>query len=222
MLTTFLTAGQLMQSVINEKENRVIEVVLSSVRPLQVMASKLIGQGVLGLLQMITWLGAIVIAIQLADVNIPFLSFLAAAEIPTSLLLTALLYFLLGFALFGTFAACVGAISVNLREGPQYAVLYSFPAALPLMFLPSIAETPNSILAIVLSFFPLSAPIGMIERLVVTAIPGWQVSLSLGILALSVISGLWLAARLFQVNTLLAGQVPTRQELWRLLLQEMS
>jgi ABC-2 type transport system permease protein len=71
----------------------------------------------------------------------------------------------------------------------------------------------------VLSFFPLSAPIGMIERLVITAVPGWQVGLSLGLLLLSVITGLWLAARLFQVNTLLAGQVPTRQELWRLLHQ---
>ena len=219
MLTTFLTAGQLTQSVINEKENRMIEVVLSSVRPLQLMAGKLIGQGLLGLLQMITWLGAILIAIRLADVTVPFLSFLVATEIPSSLLVTALLYFLLGFALFGTFAACIGAISVNLREGPQYAVLYSLPAALPIMFLPSITETPNSVLAMVLSFFPLSAPIGMIERLVITAVPGWQVGLSLGLLLLSVITGLWLAARLFQVNTLLAGQVPTRQELWRLLHQ---
>jgi ABC-2 type transport system permease protein len=87
------------------------------------------------------------------------------------------------------------------------------------MFLPSIAETPNSMLAMVLSFFPLSAPIGMIERLVVTAVPPWQVVLSLSLLAATVLAGLWLAARIFQANTLLAGQLPTRQELWRLLHQ---
>jgi ABC-2 type transport system permease protein len=217
MLTTFLTAGQLTQSVINEKENRMIEVVLSSVRPLQLMAGKLIGQGLLGLLQLLTWLGTVVVVIQLADVHIPFLSFLVATEIPPSLLAIALLYFLLGFALFGTFAASVGAISANLREGPQYAVLYSLPAALPVMFLPTIAQTPNSTLAVVFSLFPLCSPIGMVERLVVTAVPPGQLVLSLSLLALSVIAGLWLSARLFQVNTLLAGQLPTRKQLWRLL-----
>ena len=219
MMTTFVTSGQLTQSVIQEKENRMIEVVLASVRPLQLMSGKLIGQGVLGLLQLLTWLGAVMMAIQLADVNVPFLSFLVATEIPTSLIFVALLYFLLGFALFGTFAATIGAISTNMREGPQYAVLYSLPAAMPVMFLANITQTPNSTLAIVLSFFPLSAPVGMVERLVLTAVPLWQIILSLSLLTLSIIAGLWLSARLFRVNTLLAGQMPTRQELWRLLRQ---
>lgn len=219
MLTTFLTAGQLMYSVIKEKENRVIEIVLSSVRPLQLMAGKLAGQGLMGLLQMVTWLSAIFLVIRLADVEIPLLRFLSAADVPASLLLAALLYFLLGFALYGTFSAAIGAISANMREGPQYAMIYSMPAALAIMFLPSIAEAPNSILALILSLFPLTAPIAMIERMVVTAVPGWQLGLSLALLALSVLGGLWLAARLFRVNSLLSGQLPGRRELVQLLVR---
>ncbi|MFZ0548038.1 MAG: ABC transporter permease [Candidatus Promineifilaceae bacterium] len=217
MLTTFLTAGQLTQSVIKEKENRVMEIVLSSLRPLQLMVGKITGQGVMGLLQMITWLVAIFLIVQLADVQIPILSFLGAAELPASLLAAALLYFILGFALFGAFAAAVGAISANMREGPQYAVLYSVPAALAIIFLPSIAQAPNTTLALILSLFPMTAPIAMIERMVITAVPIWQVGLSLGLLALSVVLGLWLSARLFQVNSLLSGQVPDRKELVRIL-----
>lgn len=219
MLTTFLTAGQLTQSVINEKENRVMEIVLSSLRPMQLMAGKIAGQGLMGLLQMITWLAAIFLIIQLADVNIPMLRFLGAAELPGSLLTAALVYFVLGFALFGAFAAAVGAISASMREGPQYAVIYSMPAAMAIIFLPTIADDPNSILALVLSFFPLTAPIAMIERLVVTAVPLWQVGLSLVILALSVGGGLWMAGRLFQINNLLSGQVPSRKELVQLLVR---
>ena len=217
MLTTFLTAGQLTQSVINEKENRVMEIVLSSLKPLQLMVGKIAGQGLVGLLQMITWLAAIFLVIQLADVEIPMLRFLGAADLPPSLIAAALFYFVLGFALFGAFAAAIGAISASMREGPQYAVLYSMPAAMSIIFLPSIAQAPNTTLALVLSFFPLTAPIAMIERMVVTAVPLWQIALSFGLLALSVAGGLWLAARLFRVNSLLSGQVPGRRELFQLL-----
>jgi ABC-2 type transport system permease protein len=217
MLTTFMTAGQLTQSVVTEKENRVMEIVLSSLRPIQLMAGKIVGQGLMGLLQMIIWLAGIFLVIRLADVNIPILSFLGAAELPPSLIMAALLYFVLGFALFGAFASGIGAISANMREGPQYAMIYSLPAALALMILPVVSESPNSALALVASFFPLTAPISMIERMVVTAVPLWQVGLSLGLLALSVAGGLWLAARLFRVNSLLSSEVPGRKELLLLL-----
>ena len=217
MLTTFLTSGQLMQSVIKEKENRVIEVVLSSLRPLQLMAGKLIGQGVMGLLQIVTWLAALLLLVRLARMDVPIVRFLRAAQLSPGLLLALLLYFLLGFALFGAFAAAIGAIAANLREGPQYAVVYSLPAMLPIMLLPTIAEAPNSTLAVALSFFPLTSPMGMVERLVIAAVPGWQVALSLALLALAVAGGLWLAGRLFRVNTLLSGELPGRRQLWQLL-----
>lgn len=216
MVTLFFSSTQLMRSVITEKENRMIEIVLSSLRPIQLLAGKVLGQGLAGLVQILTWLGSVLLLIQLTGADIPYVG---AIELPPSLFAIAVLYYLGGYLLFAAFSAGIGAISINLREGPQYSMIFSLPAVLPLMFLSNILEAPNSTMAVALSFFPLSAPLGMIERLAITIVPGWQIVLSLIILFGSVGAGLWLAARLFRVNTLLSGQVPTRNELLQMLVQ---
>lgn len=216
MVTMFFSSTQLMRSVITEKENRMIEIVLSSLRPIQLLAGKVLGQGLAGLVQILTWLGGVLLLIRLTGADIPFVG---EIELPPSLFAIAVLYYLGGYLLFAAFSAGIGAISINLREGPQYSMVFSLPAVLPLMFLSSILEAPNSTMAVALSFFPLSAPLGMIERLAITIVPSWQIVLSLVILFGSVGACLWLAARLFRVNTLLSGQVPTRNELLRMLVQ---
>lgn len=214
MLTSFLTAGQLMQSVITEKENRVIEVVLLAVKPFQLLAGKLLGHGAMGLLMVVAWLGTVYLLTKIGGIAIPFLG---AAEIPPRLLALAIPYFLGGFALYGAFAAAIGAISVNNKEGPQYAAVYSLPAALPFFFLARITEDPNGPVAVALSLFPLSSPNGMIMRLVLTDVPAWQLGLSLALLFLGALGGLWLAARLFRVQSLLAGRLPRPREVLALL-----
>ena len=81
--------------------------------------------------------------------------------------------------LFGAFASGIGAVSTNMREGPQYSVVYTLPAVAPLMFMSQLMAAPNGPLAVGLSLFPMTAPLGMIERLAVGAVPGWQIALSL-------------------------------------------
>ncbi len=220
MLTTFMTSGQVMGSVILEKENRVIEIVLSSLRPMALMAGKLLGQGLMGLMQLFTWLFAIFLMVTIADVDIPFLRFLRAAQLSWQLAAAALIYFALGFALYGAMAAAIGAVSVNMREGPQYAMIYTLPAAMSIMFLPMMAEEPGGALALGLSIFPMTAPIAMMERLAVATVPLWQVALSMVLLALSVWGALWLAGRLFRANTLLSGQLPDVRGLWAIVAGE--
>ncbi|MEW5987507.1 MAG: ABC transporter permease [Chloroflexota bacterium] len=214
LLSTFLSAGQLTRSVVEEKENRTVEMVLSSIRPFPLLAGKLAGQGLSGLLQVVVWLVSALLLTRVAGGQIPFL---ISAEISPTLGGLAILYFVTGYLLFGACAAGIGAVSTNMREGPQYATLYSLPAVLPVMFLGLIVEAPNGTMAVAFSLFPLTAPLGMIERLVVTAVPHWQIGLSLALLATSVALAIWLAARLFQVQTLLSGQLPTRRQLWQLL-----
>ncbi len=216
LMSTMMSASQLMRSVIIEKENRMIEVVLSSLRPTQVMIGKVLGQGAAGLIQIVLWLVGIVVIIQITDANIPYLG---AVDVPSSFIVIMVLYYLGGYLLFAAFSGGIGAISQNLREGPQYAVVYSIPAVLPLFFITQILDAPNSTLAIVLSFFPLSAPLGMVQRMAITTVPGWQVAVSLVLLFLGVAVALWFSARLFRVNTLLAGQLPSRKELVRLLVR---
>lgn len=217
MLPTFFTAGQLTRSVIIEKENRVIEIVLSSLRPMQLMVGKVLGNGAAGFIQFLLWLLAIVVSVKITGGEVPFIG---TIDMPAWVYGVAVLYFIGGYLLFAAFASGVGAISANMREGPQYALVYTLPATLPFFFITSILESPNSITAVVLSFFPLSAPLGMIERIAISSVPGWQIAASLLLLFASVVFALWFSARLFRVNTLLSGQLFDVKAIIRLLLQK--
>lgn len=214
MFSTFFGAGQLMASVIKEKENRVIEVVLSSVRPFQIMSGKIVGQGAAGLLQIVLWLTAGGMVLRIVDIGLPNEGI---SGLPPSLIALLLIYYLAGYALFASFAAGIGAVSASMREGPQLSILYTMPAMLPLLFLSQIVTEPNGAMAIFFSFFPLTSPLGMVIRVLLTAVPAWQIGLSLLILFASVGGGLWVATRLFRVNSLLSGQVPSRKQLFELI-----
>lgn len=214
VFSTFLSTGQLIASVIKEKENRVIEVVLSSVRPFQIMSGKIFGQGIAGLVQIVLWLLAGAMVLRITDINLPGVD---VSGIPPSLIVLFLLYYLGGYALFAAFSAAIGAVSTSMREGPQLAMFFTMPAMLPIFFLTQIVVEPNGAMAVAFSIFPLTAPMGMVMRLVLTAVPVWQISLSLLLLFVSFGGGLWFATRLFRVNSLLSGQVPSRKQLFQLL-----
>ncbi|MCC6616342.1 MAG: ABC transporter permease [Anaerolineae bacterium] len=217
----FMTNGYLLQSVIEEKESRLIEILISTVRPFDLLTGKILAFGILGLLQVSIWTGTFVFLGWLSGREalqsfLPVLQTLANLTIPYNLLPLLLLYFILGYAFFAGLYGIVGAISNSMREGPQYAIVFTLPAVLPFYFISIFATTPNDPLPLVLSLFPLTAPLGMAMRLVVTDVPFWQVALSLGLLAISVLGSLWLASRMFRVNTLLAGRLPRLRDLPRL------
>jgi ABC-2 type transport system permease protein len=110
----------------------------------------------------------------------------------------------------------VGAISNSAREGPQYAVVFTLPAVIPLYFISVFLTAPDAGLPVVLSLFPITAPIAMVMRLLITTVPAWQIILSLALLALTIFGMMWLAGRLFRVQTLLAGQTPKLRDLARI------
>ncbi len=214
----FMTNGYLLQSVIEEKESRLIEILISTIRPFDLLTGKILAFGILGLLQVSIWTGTFIFLGWLSgretlQTLLPFLQALANLTIPYHLLPLLLLYFILGYAFFAGLYGIVGAISNSMREGPQYAIIFTLPAVFPFYFLSVFATTPNDTLPVVLSIFPLTAPLGMAMRLVVTDVPAWQIVLSLALLALSVVGALWLASRLFRVNTLLAGRLPRLRDL---------
>ncbi len=218
----FTTNGYLLQSVIEEKETRLIEILLSSLRPFELLAGKIAAMGILGLLQVLVWTGAFLFFgwLSLNDqmrALLPLLTGIARITIPFNILPTLFLYFLLGYLLFASLFGVVGALSNSMREGPQYTVIFVLPAVAPFYFLSIFATTPNATLPVILSLFPLTAPMSMAMRLAVTDVPLWEIALSLFLLALSVAGVMWLAARLFRVGTLLAGQMPKLKDIPALL-----
>jgi len=218
LMSVFLTNGYLMQSVIEEKETRLIEILVSTVRPAHLLMGKILALGSLGLLQIATWLVSVVLLLRLV-VQLPALAttFLPNIFLPTEFLPLFLIYFVLGYLFFAAAFGAIGAISNSLQEGPQYAVVFTLPAALPFYFFSMFVSTPDATAPVLMSLFPITAPLAMVMRVVASAVPAWQIMLSMVLLALADIGMIWLAGRLFRVNTLLAGQLPKLRDIPRLL-----
>ncbi|MCU0490614.1 MAG: ABC transporter permease [Chloroflexaceae bacterium] len=202
-VTIFSAASFLLQSVTEEKENRTIEIVLTSVRPLQLLAGKVLGLGLLGLVQVAIWLGSGLLLLQLSGVALPSGTALA---IPWVVIALAIVYYVLGYLVYGSLLAAVGATVTNVREGSQLVGLLIIPCIIPLFFLGAIIAQPNSLLATVLSLVPFTAPITMMIRVPLTPIAPWEIAVSVVLLAVTAALLLWFAARLFRAGVLLAGQ----------------
>ncbi len=216
LIGVFFTNGYLLQTVIEEKETRLIEILISSVRPSDLLTGKILAMGLLGLLQMAFWVAGIILAIQIAGGGagqLEFLASIANIRLPTELVPLLAIYFVLAYLLFAALYGIIGALSNSMREGPQYAVIFTIPAVFPLYFINLFATTPDGTIPTVLSLFPLTAPLAMVQRLAISVVPLEQIMLSIALLAASCVGALWLAGRLFRMQTLLAGQMIKLREL---------
>jgi len=119
--------------------------------------------------------------------------------------------------MFAGFYSIVSALSNSMREGPQYAVLFTLPAVLPFYFISVFTSEPNGTLATVMSIFPLTAPMAMTMRLVLTDVPVADLVISVALLAVSVVGVMWLAGRIFRVAILLSGSMPKLRDIPRLI-----
>jgi ABC-2 type transport system permease protein len=212
ILSTMIPAGYLLRSVVEEKENRTIEIVLSSTRPLEMLTGKVLGLGGMGLLQIIIWLATGWVLFKFAAGDITTLQ---SVDLSFGKIAIVLIYFLGGFLLIASIQAGLGAVSTNMREGPQYATFFTLPMVIPLWLLSIFVEAPNGTLAVILSIFPITAPLAMVQRVAITVVPIWQLALSISLLALGIVITLWLAAKVFRMHILLAGSLPKPSELLR-------
>ena len=216
MFSLFMTSGYLLQGVIEEKETRVIEILLSSLQPAWLFGGKVLAFGALGLLQLLFWLAGILLVLQRLPAG-GTLSALAQYALPPGALPLMIVYFVLAYLMFAGAYGILGALSASMREGPQYAVIFTLPAVAPLWVSAALIEAPQGGLAVALSVFPLTAPLAMLQRALVTTVPAWQIALGLILMLLSIAALMWLAGRVFRVQTLLAGRMPRLRELPRLL-----
>lgn len=210
----FMSSGLLLQGVLEEKENHTLEVTLTSVAPLPFLLGKILGLGVLGLVQLTAWL---LLARGGMGLGAGSLGALGTVTLPLDVWALALAYFLLGYLFYAALMAGIGAVSPSMRESSQYSVVVSLFASLPLFMLSPLAGDPAGGLAVGLSLFPPTAAVTMPIRLAVSSVPAWQVALSLALLALAIGGVIWLAARLFRTTTLLRGSRLSPREILRAL-----
>lgn len=198
----FGTNGYLMQTVIEEKETRLIEILLSSLTPFSLLTGKILALGVLGLFQLVVYIATMLIGVVLFGGDLAFMS---ALNLSVGTIVILVIYFLLGYLFFAAMFGAVGALSTSITEGPALATVFILPAMIPLILSSIFAQEPNGSLATFLSLFPLTSPMAMIMRTSITDVPIGELLLSIGILAIAVAGMLWFAARLFREHTLLAG-----------------
>ena len=211
---------QVMTSVIEEKTNRIMEVLASSLSPFQLMAGKVIGVGAVGLLQLGIWVGTAMLlsanAVAIAGLfNMPPE---AAAQMPIpaisgSLLVVFLSFFLIGFFLFAAAYAAVGAMCNTVQEAQQASTMLTMLVAVGFISIFSLLNEPNGALAKTLSLIPFFAPIVMPVRYSLTSIGILEVLTSLAITTATMVLIAWLAGRIYRVGILMYGKKPKIREL---------
>lgn len=211
-ITILLYGVAVMRGVLQEKSSRVVEVLLSSMNAFQLMVGKLVGLAAVGLTQMAVWIIAASYvsshAAQWLHRDIPNI------VSPTSLTFFAVFFFL-GYALYATLFATVGAMCSSEQDAQQLQFLIILPLIVPILINMYIVQNPDSSVSIALSLIPFFAPMVMFLRIHILTPPAGQIAASIGLLVLTIGLAVYLAAKIFRVGILMYGKRASLTEVWR-------
>ena len=220
-MVILLYGVQVMRAVLEEKTTRIVEIIISTVKPWQLMLGKILGVGAVGLTQLAIWMLCLLL---LATVGLPYLvvarpELLEVKELLDLLpigggIVLFLAFFVTGYFLYSSLYAAVAAMCSSDEEAQQSQLPVTMLLIVPMMFLAPTMEDPNGPLATWLSFVPFFSPVLMFPRYIGGA-PLWQVGLSLVLVALTVVAVAWVAGRIYRVGILMQGKRPTLPELMR-------
>jgi ABC-2 type transport system permease protein len=216
LYSTFLIYGtQNMKGVIDEKSNRIVEVVIASLRPTELMLGKILGIGLVGLTQYFIWcffavnLSVPAIASRMATTN------MGVPTIPLSMILYFILFFVFGYFLYASIYTAIGAPFNTDQEAQQLSLIPIACIVSVWAFFPSIFKNPDGGLATFLSLFPLTSPLAMFMRACVSQPPIWQIALCIVLLIGTTIGIAWVAGRIYRIGILMYGKRPTIPEIVR-------
>ncbi len=213
------SATLLLSSVSKEKENRILEILLTSTTPSQLLIGKIISLGLIGLFQAVLWSGTMNLLLNrsVRTFNLP-----SEIHIPPNLLVWGAVFFLLGYAVYASLMAGLGALAPNLREASQAAFIILLPLLIPWIFSNTLFfDAPHGVVATGLSMFPLSAPVAMMARLSIGGVAWWQPPLAAFLMVVTVVLILRAVVRMFRAQILLSGQpFKFKTYLWALMGKE--
>ncbi len=211
-IAVFTAAQMLLTNTVEEKSNRLIEVLLSSVSPMQLMAGKVIGIAATGLTIVVSWVLTALIGVQfmpeIGELNL-------SAIIGDPLYLTSFVgYFLAGYLLYAAVLVAMGSVCNSLKEAQNLMQPVIILLIVPLIAMMFIVQDPNGTLARILTYIPLYTPFLMMNRASGPP-PAWEYGLSTVVIILSLIIAFWAAAKVFRVGILMTGKPPKLREIWR-------
>ena len=237
----FLYGSMIMKGVMDEKKSRIVEILVSSVRPFQLMLGKIIGIAAVAITQLIIWAVLITLIFVFFTVTVmPYLTATqATAEMPAEIqsnltyqiidfinnpgalnipliILTFSFYFIFGYLFYSTLFAAVGSVSDDESQAQSFTMPISIPIILSLMIMFNVADQPHSPLAFWASIIPFSSPIVMLARIPYN-IPIWQLILSMFLLALSFLGSTWMSGKIYRTGILLYGKKLTWKDLGKMI-----
>jgi ABC-2 type transport system permease protein len=240
----FLFSSQVLRSVIVEKTNRIVEVIISSVKPFELMMGKIIGNALVGLTQFTAWIvltltiyffaSGIILGPELMSptgtVMTEEISQLAETTEAQDIMLEAvnmiqtinfsailwsfLFYFLFGFLLYAALFAAIGGRVDNETDSNQFITILTIPLILAIICSPAMMENPESGLTLWLSMIPFTSPIAMMIR-IPFGVPYMQLGISIILLILTFVVMTWIAAKIYRTGILMYGKKPTWKEIWK-------
>lgn len=204
--------GQMVaQGVAEEKSSRIMEIMVSVVKPMQLMIGKIIGIGTLGLVQFAIWIGTGAIVISMKNLG------LSIGDIPIGTLLWFALFFILGYLFYATIFAAAGALVSRVEEVQQVITILMMGLIAGFIIAYMSFMNPNSSLATVASMIPLLSPMVMFARVTLTNPPAVQIITSIALLILNIIVNTWIGAKIYRVGILMYGKRPSVKEVFRYL-----
>lgn len=213
MLSLIFTSSYVLQSLGEEKENRLMEILLSSVSTRQLLTGKVLGLGAAGLVQVVVWVITFPLLLKLASSSIGGL--ISAIQIPANFWILGIIYFILGYLVFAVLSASIAAVTSTVQEAQGLTGIYTLFAIAPFWFFSLLMIFPDSPVWVVFSIFPFSAPVLVMIRLGLTGVPAWQLAASMIVLVLCIAAGLLLSAKLLRTYTLMYGKRPKLGEIIR-------
>jgi ABC-2 type transport system permease protein len=205
---------QNLRGVIEEKTNRIVEIVIASVRPTELMLGKILGIGLVGLTQYCVW------CLLAMNLSLPGIANLIAGDlgvprIPLSMIGYFILFFLLGYFLYASVYTAIGAPFNSDQEAQQLSMIPTMLIVGAMAVYPAVMNNPNGPVAVFASLFPFTAPLIMFLRTSIAEPPLWQVGLAVLILVASTVGMAWVAGRIYRVGILMYGKKPTVPEILR-------
>jgi ABC-2 type transport system permease protein len=209
-----MNASLLLASIAEEKENKVMEVILSSVSADDLLFGKVFGIVMAGLLQIVIWMAMVAV--------VPALLMLALGqlidyEVNVLQLAMSIIFMLVGFVFYGGFLAGLGSLGSSYKDCQQLSAVVIIFACVPLFLLTTYLSSPNGAAAKVMSWVPFFSPTGMSLRLGAAEVPWWEVGGSLLLLCVSTWVALKVASKLFRAGTLMRGKAPSVLQIWKVL-----
>jgi ABC-2 type transport system permease protein len=211
---TIITQGiGLLRSVLEEKTNRISEVMVSSVRPGFLMAGKILGAGSAAILQVLSWIAMLVIGtIALSQGFFPP-EVINALNVPLFDVLAFFLFFVFGFFLYAAMYAAMGSMVSSEQEAQSIQSLGILPLVVPMVFMVAMINDPLGRVATWLGMIPFTSPIAMPLRMASETLPASQIALSLGLLIAGLVAVTWVAGRIYRIGILSTGKKPNMAEL---------